>query len=930
MMYRILNRASDNQRGFSTILMVSIVMVAAVALTLSGYVLSNNMTDQVSGKKEFEMDRAIANGLNQYLLRIAQEYYRYTVTPTLTELESIVSTRLMERLALEKDANGNELYKMANFKIEQTATMDQSLVVNSVFTGMMAPQTIFNASYQVLKPSAYLGGGDIKVNVEQLFSVSQVGMFKFVTLGTINDYVNKGSPYTAVKGRVHVNYDFCVGNDITWQPQYYDRVTAAGGIYHYGSPECGGPAPLVHNLFVSFVDKFAPGPMGGAVPLDKFKQVLPGVVHGCKDCEGSGKDWAEYALEYWKGHLVDSAHDVPVLTLPASQVAQVQAGQWGKVTNSSEDIKGASNHPTPGCAPDQQCSPEGNIRLYVDPVRATDSKEIRLSKISYTSDLRIIDGVWYIRDKSDNDNWPGIPIWSDHPGDYDQDGKPVGQNWIRNSLAGKPQQWALDRVPQRFSIYRFEKQGAGGWAITDTNSFGVVSYGALKKVAATASDQPWEPAHYVESPTEGKWLCNAKGGTANVLQTPCSGGKCGFVGTMSGGLKCQPSAGGAAFGMPVSTQFLNATRSGFQLPSARYGTKPGPGLTQAGCANPTEDDTRQARARMMPMNINMRAFYEALADTTPGELGSYFDGGNTFNGQVYIANRWANDNTANSLIEGFSADPSNSTLVQEWAFHGSFSDTSQIPPTSPEAQESLPYPLCSTSLAGQNFDTQGAFKIPNCATYKPGSGTNYNYINMVRLYNAKQLDGIDPAKGRILSKGLSIASSQAITMLGSWNAESAPANVDDNTAAYEPWLPTMVAGDRMTYHSNGWTDENARWSFTDQLPIYFCNASSKVMNPNYVSRKAEDTRYVLGRMGANTEADEAWSGIRMEFIGSASHAYFPVYHRSEFVATNFHPNAVWNYTPMIRIYAYDPHLDYVQPPGVPSFSIVSSIRQKIK
>ncbi len=923
----ILIGAASKRNGFSTILMVSIVMVASVALTLSGYVISNNMTDQVSGKKEFEMDRSIAKGLNQYLLRIAQEYYRYTVSPTLAELESITRTRLTERLALEVDASGRALYTMANFKIEQKASMDQSLVVNSVFKGMMAPQTLFSATYQIIKSSAFMGGGDIKVNVEQIFAISTVGMFKFQTFVGIGSYSSQGASYFEMKGRMHSNYDICVSNSPGTQPQYFDRLTAAGGVYL--SSKCLGGSNKDENFFVSFVDKFAPPGAGNPVPLNKFKQVVSGATHGCKNCEGTGKDWAEYAMDSWKGHIQDSAHGVPVLTLPASHLAAVQPGQWFDGSG-TETIVGSSNYPKPNCAAPDTCSPEGNIRMFVDPVRPSDSNEVRLTKFSYTADIRIIDGVWFVRDRSNTDNWPGIPIWSDHPGDFEQDGIKVGQAQIRAYLAGKPQQWVANRVPQRFSIYRFAQQAAGGWAISDSNQFGVISYGALKKVNSSTSAQPWEPAHYVQSSTEGKLLCNAKDATANELQTSCAGGTCGLVGAMSGGLKCQPTGGGTAFDMRASTQFLNAARSGYASPNLRYGVAPGPaGITMSGCAAPTEDNSRLEHSRMMPMNVNMRAFYEALADTTPGELGSYFDGGRNFNGQVYIAHRWANDNVANSLTEGFTMDPDFKTLIPVWASHGNFADATQIPPTGPEVQQSLPYPLCSASLAGQNFDTQGAFKIPNCDTYKPGSGTNYNYINMVRLYNGKQLDGIDPAKGRILGKGLSVVSSQALAMLGSWNADSAPANLEDNSAAYEPWIPTMVAGDRVGNYSNGWSDENARWTYLNQLAVRYCS-SGTVYNPEWVPRRAEDTRYVVARLGSWMGHDEYWSGKKLEIVGTSAGAFYPVYHRVAFVGSDYNPKDIWVYTPPLRINEYDPHFDYIQPPAAPAFTVVSPVKEKIR
>ncbi len=921
-------RTLSKQGGFSTMMTVSLVMVASVAFTLSGYLITNNMSDQVSGKKDFEMDRSIASGLNQYLIKLTQEYYVRTVSPKIEELAQIAEEKLTERLALEKDDQEKSLYKLANFKIELAWSMEQSLVASSAFRGMMAPQTVLKASYQVLKPSAFLGGGDIKVDVSQFLSVSQVGMFKFISFDGIFNGGGSVASHLEVKGRVHTNVNFCAGNEPIWDPAYYDVITAAGRVLLNSQPGCLFNKKRTANFFVNFVDKFEPGAVGAPVPLDKFKQVLETASHGCRNCEGSGKDWAEYALDAWKGHLLDSSHNVPVLSLPVAQTAAVQAGQWGKVGTIAEEIKGASNFPKEGCTPDQRCSPVGNIRILIDPVRNTDSKELKLFKVSYNSDIRIIDGVWYMRDKTDNDNWPGIPIWSDHPGDFMQDGINVGQNQIRNRMQGKAQEWPANKVPKRFSIYRYELQASGEWGISDTNEVGVISYGALKKVAASTADQPWEPGHYIESPAEGRLLCNPKGVTTKVLATPCAGGKCGFISALSGGLECKGPD--AAEPMPYSTQILNATRSGFISPNLRYGTKPGPGTSMPGCAQPIEDDTRLARSRLMPMNINMRAFYEAMTDTTPGELGSYFSGGKSFNGLIYVANRWANANTPNSLTHGFTTDPDNTSLVPEWTPHGSFADATQIPATGPESQESLPFPLCSSSLAGQNFDSQGSFKIPSCATYVPGIGTNFNYINQIRVYNGKGLDDLDPTKGRIFGKGLSIGSSQSITVMGSWNADSAPADRSTNSAAHEPWLPTMIAADTYRLLSSGWSDERARWTYKNETAHNFCQ-SPDIPNPLEIARPAEASRWVASFVGQSLEEEENWDGKEREVIGAQARSHFAVYQRSEPPGkSNYNDKFIWVYSQPARIAQYDPHLDYVQPPGTPSFQVVSPIKRKIK
>ena len=58
-------------------------------------------------------------------------------------------------------------------------------------------------------------------------------------------------------------------------------------------------------------------------------------------------------------------------------------------------------------------------RWILDPVYSNDPARAKQLKLAMQADIRIIDGIWFVRPK-DTDlvtpQWPGIMIWSDHPG----------------------------------------------------------------------------------------------------------------------------------------------------------------------------------------------------------------------------------------------------------------------------------------------------------------------------------------------------------------------------------------------------------------------------------------------------------------------------------------------------------------------------------
>jgi hypothetical protein len=121
------------------------------------------------------------------------------------------------------------------------------------------------------------------------------------------------------------------------------------------------------------------------------------------------------------------------------------------------------------------------LHWLIDPAASEDSDEVRQARLAHLADVRIVDGVWYVRD--DALPWPGRAIWSDHPGSgvghkdaaarLVQSGAGIGQRDIYPGGA----------LPTGYSLYEADDSGN----LTDSDG-GVVSYGGI--AATTAGPTP--------------------------------------------------------------------------------------------------------------------------------------------------------------------------------------------------------------------------------------------------------------------------------------------------------------------------------------------------------------------------------------------------------------------------------------------------------
>ena len=653
-------------------------------------------------------------------------------------------------------------------------------------------------------------------------------------------------------GRVHTNGDFCAGGVPNLKATY---LTVAGKIYHpnTGGGPCVGPYGFVFHNYVSD---------GSVTPPEILKTALS----GCTNCGGSGLNWAAYALARWNGHLQDVSFGVPPLNLPISSQPLVQ----NLMTTNT-------------------IYPNDDERFLIDPLIGGEPEDVKTMKFAYKADIRIINGVWYLKNPANINDWPGIPIWSDHPGHFGTTNEEgiegvhnVGQSdiaaWFIAFGSATGIRWASE-APKKFSFYEINPTTNR----LNDNAEGIISYGNVFRSGVNQYIPGFynsnTPTNNVFCPGEActDVLCAASPNLVHSFQSPmlCASGN---------------------LGASRPARIINATRSGF-----RYGIFYTSSLPAG---------ERGSRANILPMNFDLRAFQDALscnfdpanpldlAKDHPGELGCYFKTtglmGRPFNGIIYITNTWKNQ--MQGLTGGtYGGRPPHQLYGADAIFApATNSDTDQVNISHPAQQRALPFELCSSSVFGQNFDADGFFKIPDCARYDLASAaanklrTRPSYL---RILNASNLN-----------IPLSIVSNLDIFLQGDINTSS-----DTSTALASPWQPLLIAGNQLIPLSGAWSDDSERW---DVAPSTLA-----------ASRIAADTHYNFAMMGGQFPflPNENWAGKTMFIRSPLLMPYSANF--DNLTATVSVGDNTWRSGPLDM--KYDPHFEALanQPPGIPFMNI---------
>jgi len=743
-----------------------------------------------------------------------------------------------------------------------------STIPNGPYQGMNSPTTTYNLTVKVQETIT----GDV-ASISSVITIGDIFPFEFFLFSDLGSGPGTGyvqmNPTTAysINGRVHVNGDFCVGGQLT-----LGNVTASGYLMDLNDSRC------LDSQATSSV------PIATDGSFTVFQTLTTSNDSGCgPSCGGSGLGWVDYDRYTWHGNVQDNLNGVIPLKLPILVASTAQNGydqNWVSTSNS------------------------GSSRVIVDPVVSGGGGGGGKGQYAQMADLIIIDGVWYVSQSHvprptpvptplptavplpTFAQWPGVPIWSDHPGSAtDQFGNKVGQDDIRAFWALTTRPWV--GTPNGYSYYSYDPTNN---TINQNPALAqsIISYGSIDRT--TVPTLSWGPAGFFGWSSGSQSANDLCGGS--FACTPATS-LAGPTVTASG---CGATLATCSAGTNPSnaTYILNATRSGF---------------VDVDIQAASQAPNQIPRSNILPVNFDMRAFYTALANTNQGELGSYFSSGRQFNNMIYISSNWPGS------LTGFS--PAGNAL--DHPYQGAQADAVQPQSWSPSGQSALPYPLCSTVPSGGNpngkaglaFDQVGAtgwFKVPDCATYSTISSATPNpaldnaFPNSIRIINADTI-----------TTPLAFVSNLPIYLTGNFNTAS---YANYANASGTPWSSTMIGGDMISVLSTGWSDGGAAWGVAP-------SAGSRIAGDTTI-----DSAFVTGFMFSPTAPGlegippllENWSGHNLNYAGSIYLGYYTVYY-----ATPPATSGAATYQPPTKNFNYETHFGYPinQPPGTSNYPVYS-------
>jgi hypothetical protein len=840
------------------------------------------------------------DGIARAAVDLSHSYLRTTAVPNSTDLRAAICTAAGGcTTALIPDLTPTG-FEVEDFQVALVGARSPGTVPTGPFTGMNATVDQFQLSVIARKQAT----GD-RCSVQQVVSSADVSLFQFFAWadGFLDIYP---APVMSVSGRTHVNGDFCAGS--MSNRLSLDRLTASGHVY--SGTNCPRYNQSTGAYFVG--DATHDG-------LTSTKQ-----VDGTTDSVGKASTWKTFAPANWGGKLADGGTGVTELKFPIAGTPRVQDG-----------------YRAPANATSLIANNKGSVRFIVDPPTTSDDSTVRVQRYACKADLRIINGVWYKKplNPADGCGFPGIPIWSDHPGHYTVTESAEGGNaaaadamFVGTTNVGQEDlssSWS-GTIPRKFSYYEYD---ATNKKIFD-NTTGVVSYGALFK-SGSATTSTWRPGLWVfkESATFGSAAADGYSVSTDFTSSTTFSSV-----TFDDNHFC-PFSTSTGTAQPTSATIVDATTTSCFTGTGATKTAIDRGsvllaATRAGFRDTRAMNVDDTADEMLPLNFDVAAFADAMATNSGNELGSYFGGGATFNGIVYIGLTWPNSRTGMGNNGG-------ATLAGLWPRNGAEStrDVNQVTTafskTTRTAQRGLPYPLCTQTVGGVAPPTTGPnpagripfsggngntslFSIPPCTN---ATDVNTSRPNAVRIINARSLT----AGTFTFPKGLSIVTNAPLYLQGDFNAGSA-------TAAN--WRPAMVGGDAMTFLSNDWSDVNSPWNDGTGVAIG--------------SRAATNTTYYLAAVAGDVQTStngactgNCWSGglnnfprfmekwsassgggapeITAKINGSFVIGFRSVYARQPWNLTG--TDAA--YYPPLRDWDFDTNFDVPinQPPGTPQFSI---------
>ena len=829
---------------------------------------------------------------------------------------------------------------LEKLEIDAIAQRKNGVVEDGPFAGMNAVIQRFDVAitgrHREMRDGSLVNMG---ATAERIF----IPMFQFFAFIDGYAFIFNG-PGARFSGRVHSNGNMCIGaGSLT----HFETITSAGSIYRLGGTGCrkeksggfsspGVPSPTIHVSTNGFPDPFD---AAGFTLLNK---------------DADSRTWLT-DVNAWRGtspavlHVADRLHGIPTLKPPITGSPLTQKGR-----NAIHGLRLNND----------------NSRFLVDPVLTTDVSEVAQQKMAFKADIRIIDGVWYLRDVARPFEL-GTPIWSDHPGRTAT--SDIEDRWSGvQARVGQDDLFSAAR-PQRFSYYR---TAAPLKALLAPPSIrGVVSYGTLHRKLVGA-DPVWVPGYYET--------------TANST-----------AGCLAASASNQPTS--TCFATQEATtaaQIVQATRSGFRSAWDESGVTSGASdcsldaassVTdrQASLPTGTNNGQRTAMVNMLPLNFDIEAFQDALADTNANELGSKFTS-RKFNGVIFISATWPGFRTGFGTaatsgkathwpFQGLQSDPfsgedpstlekgqprdatvGTTTVLQGLTnaevYEGrAFTTTGaglEISASSRQAnhpyQQALPYSLCTddytTVLADSALaqytgafaaGTGRKFYAPRCSRYHDtASASRINArINAVRLINGSNF------RKAVLPAGLSIVSNLPLFILGSINTKSDGLTTvlghRPSESMAPAWSPLLVGGDTIGLLSNAWTDDESPWNVPVNSYFEMRVPTSTQYNGAFLYGWAEAALNTVTNVGCREELTysmrlhERWSaaaGIGRVIRGSIFVGWNSVYGSAFSNVHEADNSGAWHDADgSTKIYGYDYHFDEIvnQPPGAPQFELTN-------
>jgi hypothetical protein len=648
----------------------------------------------------------------------------------------------------------------------------------------------------------------------------------------------------------------------------------------------------------------------GDVEVQQGLKLLPSVPAGCADpAAGVRLPGAPATSSTWEANMVPdpvvgvTACDGTRLAEQSTSPLPTQLLLPGQFTSTAATVprvgkEGLGGFPT---VPDGNENIEG-MRFLVDPPHANDSALQAARKFARLADILIIDGIWYVRDGSSA--WPtrpGLPVWSDHPGHFAEvAGGAAFPTGVGQEDLRTDRGWTS--TPRRFSHY------------------------------ATRPELPVDP--------EGRMLRPITGG-ASPTHVVSYGKLCHIAGK---DVPCDLHAGDKN---RQRTGVLSATKVGFRDAIWEGGH---PIKTKLGVSD------------ILPINIDLQALAAALADTSKGELGSYFIG-RPFNGILWVGSTWPNAWDYEGPGDGAGLQVPFATPVDiqtgiDWARDEAFDPPPS--PLEPVLNRALPHPLCMSDLTTDAPAKAHLAAFAPRTIYAPPCVTQLTHPTAVRLVNGD----FEPEQ---FPNGLTVASHLPVYVLGDLNAKSKPddsvlcddgggepryrswggslkrlriGDCDDTQFGHildpDEWTPVLLAGDTITIQSNDWRDDDWPW-LTEISKAAAASpaarASDTTIVASFISGNAVGNDLKFGGLLGAIRTLERWSDANTkEFAaihlrGSLIVAHGPVYARGvpvKGLAEAEGPTAAnaAGYVPFLD-FIYDEHLDSSSPglpPGAPIFS----------